>query len=301
MKYHDTRSSKLLSCLLLSSVVLFTFLHVVQSVEATISWVPKANANYDTILVVYTGPSSMHHPLAHANFRYFVSHGGVNCSNHDTAIVMTPQVYEHYQTKLQEMDEECFWQGHRVFAVVNDDTIDDVSMVLRTIDVTLYQSMIVTHATISGPFQPHWTLVFTSKLCCGVILVGLSGVCDDTGPYLQTATGYAIMVQDALPKVKEVLQSDYNNYDVALSAKIVKGYGLHSIIQNTTIWRFNEEMCTMHDIWTTEGWIKQFGDHPPSIDDSLFFKTSWRLPDIIANEIGYFQEGGHESEYQNEL
>ena len=301
MKYHYKSSSTLLSCLLLSSVVWTTLLCLVQSVETKVSWIPKANANYDTILVVYSGPSSMHHHLAHTNFNYFISHGGVNCSNHDTAIVLTPQVYEYYQSKLQVMDDECLWQGHRVFAVVNKDNSHDVSMVLRTIDVSLYRSMIVTHATLSGPFQPYWTHAFTSKLCCGVILIGLSGVCDDTGPYIQTAMGYAIMVQDALPLLKEVIHVDCSNYDVALSAKILKGYGLHSIIQNTTIWRFNQELCTMHNIWTSEGWIEHFGHHLPSLGDSVFFKTSWRLPKVIANEIGFFHEEEHDSEYWYEL
>ena len=57
----------------------------------------------------------------------------------------------------------------------------------------------------------------------------------------------------------------------------------------------------MHNIWTSEGWIEHFGHHLPSLGDSVFFKTSWRLPKVIANEIGFFHEEEHDSEYWYEL
>jgi hypothetical protein len=268
-------------------------------------WQPNKNAVYDSILVVYGAPTSVEDSLQIKNFEYFLTHGGVNCSNHDTAIVLTASILELYRSQLQAMDDACQLQGHRAVPVLRNAThcheMEALRVVLQTtthpIDASLYRFMIVTSSHVSGPFQPYWTNAFTSNLCCGKILVGLSGNCPVVDGQVQAyvqSMAYAINIQDALKLVKQVLYDCTTTtasevpYEQAVSSKVLlDGDAIHSVMQGVTLRKYDYRDCTMKDVWTMEGLKEHFGGRMPKMHETLFFPTSWFLPTEIANEIGY--------------
>jgi len=291
------------------------------------------SANMKQTLVVYAGPLHMTNKAAvgyetyteryqmdklHlANFDFFLQHG-IDCTVHDTLLILGEPVKLAYATQLDNMNQACLALGHFIKLVTRDDACGDVEpmrLVLKggVVDVAPYDALIHVSSEMSGPAppsssgSPSWTVDFTKHFTSDVHMVGLSHVCHGKHTHVQSSA-FALdkkgidlirnsnVVFDCRNDNQGVATGEdrYDNlsaivgrYEIGMSQTILEaGYKLHSILGDLTIDKVSRETCTGDDMWLTSRLKTIYGDIP-SLKQVLFFKTSRYLPKDIQSLIGF--------------
>lgn len=282
-------------------------------------------------LVVYSGP--LHLPRAsfdeydeqdqmdklyQANLDFFLIYG-IDCHHQNTLLVVGPDVADHYQSRIDTMNQNCEAYGHFIQLVKrHPDCYDMESMRLvlheGVVDLDNYDYLIHVSCVMTGPAPPNtytpfpWTTELTRHLNNKVKMVGLSSVCHGSHTHIQPMV-YALdrtgidLIQhsDAVfdcqtVKEEENGESRYDKlslvigrYEIGMSQIIIEaGYKIHSILGDATYDKVSQETCKDHsdDIWLTSR-LKAIYGHMPTLEEIFFFKTSRYLPAAIKKQIGY--------------
>jgi hypothetical protein len=288
-------------------------------------FMPTPINDTDRTLVVYSGPTSMNeregkNELYLRNFDFFLKHG-VDCTNHDTVVVVTEPVEQAYRSKIAALQQECQTQGHFVTTLIREPVCYDMEsmrIVLynSTLDVMSYDYFVYVNCGMSGPAPKEsrkndtlpWTFNLTSKLNEKIKMVGLSINCYQCNPHVQSFTfavdrvGLEVLrLSNAIyncrqskfylrPSFRKLRYEIIKRYEIGMSGAILNaGYGISSVLWETTIFAHNKTSCQADDYWTQDDLLETFC-HLPSLNETIFFKTSRLLPQHIADQIGYQSE-----------
>jgi hypothetical protein len=263
------------------------------------------------ILVAYSAPTRIPTNMSEdskgelyiRNFDYFLDHG-IDCTSQDTVIVLTDVVLEQYRGRLQALDEQCQLDHHRVFVHVRQDKCWDMESVRQVfyefdkVDLTKLDYFVYVNCGLSGP--PHtanWTRHFTSLLTDKIKMAGLTINCQTFGPHVQSmlfaldAVGLQI-IRDAKSafdcegmQLGDMGIAKY--YEAGMSQAIFsQGYGIASFMVPIVILN-QTESCNRADVWRAGRLKRAFGRRIPTLNETLFFKTSRLIPEEIAREINY--------------
>jgi hypothetical protein len=263
------------------------------------------------ILVAYSAPTRIPTNLSDdskgelyiRNFDYFLDHG-IDCTSQDTVIVLTDVVLDHYRSRLQALDEQCQLNHHRVFVHVRQDKCWDMESVRQIfyefdkVNLTKLDYFVYVNCGLSGPSNTaNWTRHFTSLLTDKVKMAGLTINCQTFGPHVQSmlfaldAVGLQI-IRDA--KSAFDCEGKHLNamgiakyYEAGMSQAIFsQGYGIASFMMPIVILN-QSEGCSRGDLWRSGRLKRAFGRRIPTLNETLFFKTSRLIPEEIAREINY--------------
>jgi hypothetical protein len=164
-------------------------------------------------VVVYSGPTSLEREdrglLYLLNFEYFLENGIICDGNHDTVIVVTQEVAEHYREKVHK--KQCAHNSaSRVEMLTRENVCYDMESVRvalnsnQVINVTSYDYFVYVNCGMTGPKlpqphssffwsffwsrtnqqqQPPWTHRLTSTLNDQVQMTGLTLNCFEGNDY----------------------------------------------------------------------------------------------------------------------
>jgi hypothetical protein len=256
------------------------------------------------VLVVYSGPTDLvvnpellkidtRNELYRLNFEYFLRHG-VQCQTQDTILVVTSSVQQHYQHRIDRMNQYCQQHhGHMVKMALRNNTCRDLETVRRVmhdhdiVDVLHYDYFIFANCGISGPSRQWatlpWTDVFLRGLNDRIKMTGLTLYCGTGVPHIQSMV-YAldrrglqiIRDSDAVFDCKLELQKDdalqsrehrdeldkeddliINRYETGLGRILLaKGFGLAPIVRPTTVFTETTNDCIANPNYNEDIWIK---------------------------------------------
>ena len=283
---------------------------------------PSSSNNHPSVIVVYSGPTSL--PPANntarkpelylKNFEHFLRMGGVNCQHHDTVIVLTADVAMQYQAEINHMNQQkCEPNGHFVRTIVRQNKCVDMESVRLVIegdagvDAYDYDYFITVNCGMTGPAHRNypWSNDFIQYFGERIRMVGISHTCYRTHsgirPHVQSMA-YALdrvglkIVTDNTSSRSAIYDCGDDNhkgniierYEVGMTKKIIsKGFAVHSILRSRTLNGSETNVsCTDDDIWKTKALEKEYGQIP-SINQTLFFKTSRVLTPEIVKLINY--------------
>jgi hypothetical protein len=272
------------------------------------------------ILVVFSGPTVLNLTgvppkwgLYINNFDYFIHNGGVDCDNHDTILVVTKEVYLAYEKEIQQFQATHCSAEHFVKLVIREDICYDMESVRLVMEdevpgvyISNYDYFIYANCGCTGPaprskMQSHWTQEFISRFDEKVKLVGVSHNCykvkDKFRPHIQSIA-YALdrkgielikksgAIYDCR-KGGKTKGSVIERYEVGMSMYLQNaGYAVRSIMRNTTLSNYSAP-CEGGDVWLTGQLKEAYGGRIPSINETIFFKTSRVLPPEIATLINW--------------
>ena len=278
-------------------------------------------------VVVYTGPTSMDSNkgknwLYLKNFDYFLDHG-IDCEHHDTVLVLTESVADHYEKKVNNIIAKCKAADDEipVRVVVREDKCYDMEGLRSTfeqVDLSFYDFLVYINCGVVGPKLPSpeendtsssvlpWTHRYTSLLSEEVKMSGLSINCD-VNPHVQSMlfavdrVGLDIIrnsgaVYDC-KKGNDVITDEEKmdiimKYEIGLSRAILDaGYGIrstHSISGPTEVFPedvFDDLTWCNRDMWYVDE-IPLTSD--TTWEDFMLFKVSRMLllPDM-EKELEY--------------
>ncbi len=302
------------------------------------------------VLVVYSGPTELTLPnvtiermkpsekrmeLYRLNFEFFLQHG-IQCSSHDTILVVTDVVASNYQAQIDTLHAQCQQDfGHYVQMIVRENKcfdLESVRVALHYVEhigrpavfmekpgndgmghnVTAYYDFtVLVNSGMTGP-SPHWaklpwTNVFLQGLRDGVKMTGLTMNCERDVAHIQSMLyavdreGLQIIVDggaifdcaagdDSLKEKGNIIR----NYELRMGQLLLQaGYGISSVLRPTTIFEHNRTKClnqfgndTLKDIWLGKPIVDYFGKMP-SLDETIFFKTSRILTPDMAKVINF--------------
>jgi hypothetical protein len=255
--------------------------------------------------------------LYRLNFEYFLK-WGIQCRTQDTILVVTDVVADKYRMQVQQMHNDCHQRyNHSVILAVRNNTCLDLESVRvalygRYVNVSNYDHFVYLNCGVTGPAKEWadipWTSVFLERLNNKVKMSGLSLNCANQImiKHLQSMM-YAmdrvalrtVMEGGAIFNCRERVQNyDYlpkpqrhsvivNDYEKKLSQLVLAaGYGIASLVRPTTLFTHNASKCTEEDLWITWRMEDYFGK-VPSLNETIFFKTSRILDPTTAAEINF--------------
>lgn len=279
------------------------------------------------VLVVYSGPTNVgkdsKHPystggkkneLYFRNFNYFLDHG-VDCRAQDTALVITKEVLPLYETRIKEMDMECQRHGHKVFLVLRENRCFDMESMRVVlfespeINRSSYDYLVYANCGTTGPSKDWpkrpWVNTFTSLLTDKIKMVGLTHHCQGN-PHIQSMmycldkAGLEVVIKAKAifnchdvnnGTSKEDLSKQHglviNRYEKGMGRHIVEaGYAIAPFLRYVSYDKDNATNCSIKDLWISSN-LKEYYGRIPSLNETLFFKTSRYLSEETAREINY--------------
>ena len=255
------------------------------------------------------------------NFDYFLHHGGVDCQRHDTVLVVTEEVYvkyhsvvqayaaQHCQTNASLKSTQTTNQNHFVKLVIRENVcfdMESVRLVLRGhvdgVNVSTYDYFIYANCGTTGPAprsadHESWTDAFVQRFDNRVRMVGVSHNCFHGQPHIQSIA-YALDKQGIQLILKSRAVYDcrledkskgaiINRYEIGMSRYLMtRGHAVRSILRNTTLTNFTGP-CEGLDIWMTHRLMETYGGRLPSLNETIFYKTSRVLTEEIAQLINW--------------
>lgn len=286
----------------------------------------------DKILVVYSGPTELvnrtevFHPnstatqrkkeLYRVNFEYFLKYG-VQCETQDTVLVVTEEVRQYYQARVDTMNRACQALDHSVVFVVRSPKcldLETVRLVLKddvVKNLDQYDYFIYVNSGVSGPSKNWatmpWTDAVLAPLDDRVKMTGLSLNCKGQ-PHIQSMM-YAVdrLGLEAIQKSNAVFDcvkepsphagmEEYmyivNRYERGISNAVMDaGYGITSMMgPKVIVFKENRSLCVRRgDRWKAKFQKKDFG-RLLDLSDTLFFKTSRFMSEATKREINFTLE-----------
>mmetsp|Transcript_9943 Transcript_9943/g.14637 ORF Transcript_9943/g.14637 Transcript_9943/m.14637 type:complete len:350 (+) Transcript_9943:130-1179(+) len=271
------------------------------------------------ILVGYSGPTSLDRSLGKnelylRNFEFFLQYG-VDCRYFDTAIGLTEEVANFYQSRLEDLQRDCKPFGNNVFTVLRaDDNCHDLDTVYTlfynsSIAIRTYDYFVYVNCGMTGPSPQYsslplsWVSRFLDPLSDTVKMSGLSINCfRKNAPHVQSMAyafdrvGLEIVLErsnaifDCRKELKDINQFNkiVIRYERGMSTAILKeGYGLASIVWPGIVFWENRTNCTLIDSWGEANLKSSFGGRLPFLNETIFFKTSRLLPLEMAQLIDF--------------
>ena len=272
-------------------------------------------------LVVYSGPTTTDTSIPKSqlytrNFEYFLE-TGVECDVQDTLLVVTEQVAAFYAKRVDDLNDECRKQGHRVRLVVRENVCHDMESVrvgfaTNVVNTSLYDYFVYVNCGMTGPptraerNNVPWTYNFTSKhQNKDVAMSGLSHNCYSwahlqSHVYSFNRVGLEIVLKEgaiydcrksatfAMGKAaitKEIIA----RYEMGMSRAILnRGFAIATLMRPSTLRKQDWSWCggNYTDIWAESKLEQEYG-RLPNLTDILFFKTSRLVPEEMRRRIKF--------------
>jgi len=299
--------------------------------EDLTSFLHQNNATYAPVpegrtVVVYSGPTDVDrdqgkHWLYMKNFEYFLDFG-VNCSQHDTILVLTRNAMDHYSVRINHAKQQCkavSSNKHALRILEREDRCYDMEsmrLVLRDVDLSGYDYFVYLNCGVVGPRLPKnypfssWTHQYTSLLSEQIKMTGLSINCDHH-PHVQSMlfavdrVGLQIIIDsdavhdcghDAMTKARR--EALIQKYEIGMGRAIFDaGFGMrstHSMYGAMEIYPSDLEFENGRP-WCDDMWYsKRLPYHEYSWEDLVFFKSS---RGFLLSDINDHMKYGHEEQF----
>ena len=294
-----------------------------QHTPQSLHQLPQSSVTWPNILVVYSGPATLTQEDSNKiqfylrNLEFFLHHG-VDCTRHETVIVLGHDVALQYRELIRQLDQNCH-NHHRVTLIERDNVcydLESVRLVLHgnvtNLPVLDYDYFFHVNCGTTGPVMPlnethvPWTNKFIEKLVGNVKMVGISHVCEGDVSHIQSMVyavdkvGLQLIQKSCVPdcraftdelknmsKMFSVTGLIIDRYERCMSITILnQGYEVASLYRSKTLTKENRGTCTDKDLWLTSKLNETFGKIP-SLGEVIFFKTSRVLTEETARMINF--------------